>query len=382
MRRSIGVAGEHAHQLRAERAERRNATRASPRAGRRRSARRRGAAPRSDRRSPRPARTRRRRRARRGRARLRPRRRLSTSIATPYPATRPASTAPKVSAVMLRPVMITTVAPAAGAMRRVSSAATPTAPEPSAINPVLVREEPHCGRDVGLRHGHDVCDRAADEIEGDGSGLEVSRETVGEGRPGRDGDRVTGVERGAQRGRLRGLDPDDARTLTGARSGEADPRREATASDGCDDGGEAGHLLEQPRRRSFPDPRSRRDRCTATRTPRRRRRARGRGPRLRRSSCRDARAPTANRSIAASFAARRVLGGDHGRRRSEPIGRERDAEAVIARRRRDDRRAPVAGERGRHRNEGAAHLERTGRLKGLQLQPYVVDRGPEPRPPA
>ena len=60
--------------------------------------------------------------------------------------------------------------------------------------------------------------------------------------------------------------------------------------------------------------------------------------------------------------------------RAQAIGRERDAEAVIARRRGHDRRVRITGERGGHGDERAPYLERPGRLQRLELQPDV---GPE-----
>ena len=96
-----------------------------------------------------------------------------------------------------------------------SSAATPTAPDPSATTPCSCARKRIAVGDLGLGHGDDVGDGAADELERDRTVLEVAGQAVGEGGPGRDRNRLAGVERGAQRGRLRGLDTDDPQRAVG-----------------------------------------------------------------------------------------------------------------------------------------------------------------------
>ena len=198
-----------------------------------------------------------------------------------------------------------------------------------------------------------------------GAGLEVAGQPVGHRRLDVDRHDAARRQRGAHGGRRLGLDPDHAH----ARSLEAedDAREQPAPAAGDDDGAQVRHLLEEltGERRlpgddvgvvvggHVPAPVARRQ--------------------LERVGLRLAVALAVQDEAHVELLegrdlGRRGAGGHHDGDLGTELGRRvGQAEPVVARRRGDDGAAGLLLERGRHRGQAAAHLERARRLERLEL---------------
>jgi hypothetical protein len=142
---------------------------------------------------------------------------------------------------MLRPVMIATGRPVTSTLSAIS-AATPTAPEPSATSPCRWTRVAHRRADLRLGHRHQGVGVLGDERRRDAAGFDVAGEAVGQGRPIGTLDHPAGRDRGGHRLGSLGLDPDDP-DVGLARRPQADPGHQPTTADRHDEGQRSVDLL-------------------------------------------------------------------------------------------------------------------------------------------